>query len=139
MNRTSFLRLLLAALPILSTGLSAAPVSWSTAAITSPAADVSTSGTLVGAMNVGAASAKTINGVTFATDTVGNDVPLALGSATVSFSFGGSVSDNDFWAGAAPGSSADYDKALDFGRNTDAQTTGTLTADSLTCRSSCFD
>lgn len=105
-----------------------APVAWTASPISGPA-EVSTNGALIGAMNVGGqGTPQTINGVTFVGDPGGTDA-LALGSATVQFSF--ADTHGDFLEGAAPGGDINYTAALDSGRYTDITTNGTITLGNL--------
>ena len=104
---------------------------WTTATVSGPA-DVSTAGVLVGAMNVGVGStARTINGITFAVDSGAVGSPLALGSATVQFSFG--IPHGDFLVETTVGGNAEYAAALDDARYDDppTATSGTVTLGGL--------
>ena len=126
--------LVAAAFALLAPSLSAATIAWSTSAVTGPG-DVRLDGALVGAMNVGTTSAdgvptQVVNGVPFESEPGGAGA-LALGSATVQFSFANNLF-NDFWVIAAPGGSAEYDRALDYGRTQDGGTrSGTVTLGGL--------
>ena len=75
---------------------------------------------------------ETINGVNYAADpgNIGSDMALGSGT-TVQVSFGGGVFNNNFWAGAAPAGDANYDSALDYGRNSDSAPSGTVTLGGL--------
>ncbi len=102
---------------------------WTAAPVTGPA-DVSTAGTLVGALNVGGSGiAQTVNGVNFAGDGAGS-AAIALGTATVQFNFDNSVN-ADFWATAAPGGNVAYGTALDSGRWVDTWTNGMVALNGL--------
>ena len=116
---------------LLAPGLPAATVQWTITAVSAPS-DVSTTGLFVGAMNVGGAgTVQTVNGVTFGADPGGTNTALALGAATVAFSFDNSF-DNNMWAGANPGGSAAYNTALDTARYSDGGSrSGTVTLGSL--------
>jgi predicted outer membrane repeat protein len=102
-------------------------ITWTTSTISGPA-DVSTTGTLVGAMNVGRFAAETVNGVTFAADPGGTGA-LALGAGTVQFSFENTHS--DFMVETTIGGSTQYAAALDFGRWNDSPVSGTVTLGGL--------
>ena len=64
---------------LLTPALHAAPVTRTTANVSGPG-DVGTAGKLIGAMNVGANSAPSINGVNFAEDPGGFNTALAPGT-----------------------------------------------------------
>ena len=121
-------------LALLASSLSAATISWSTSAVSGPG-DVRKDGALVGAMNVGTTTAdgvptQVVNGVPFISEPGGSGA-LALGSATVQFSFANGQF-NDFWSIAAPGGSAEYNTALDYGRSQDGGArSGTVTLGGL--------
>jgi hypothetical protein len=109
---------------ILATTTRGAIISWTTSTVAAPA-DVSTAGTLVGAMNVGAGSTpQTVNGVTFATDS-GSAGPLTVAFTNLASTF------NAFWTAADPSGDATYAAALDFGRYGNAGN-GTITLGGLT-------
>ena len=55
---------------LLSSVLQAAPITWTSTAVSGPAV-ISTAGMFVGAMNVGRNAAETMNGVTFVADPSG--------------------------------------------------------------------
>ncbi len=108
--------------------LHAATINWTTSTVTAPA-DVSTLGTLVGAMNVGdVTNARTINGVIFAADAAGPG-PHALGTGTVTF---GNLENTfaNFWLAADAGGDVAYAAALDYGRF-NGSGTGTVTLGGL--------
>ncbi len=127
MNRFVALVPLLLAVLVAST-LRAATVNWTTSTVAGPT-DVSTAGTLVGAMNVGSATPQTVNGVTFAADPTGAGT-LALGSGTVAFGNLASTF-NNFWTAANPGGDAAYLAALDTAR-WGTSGSGTVTLGGLT-------
>lgn len=104
-------------------------VTWTTSNVTGPG-DVVSSGTLIGAMNVGRNAAETIGGVTFAADTGATDTPIPMGGATVQFSFGSTH--NDFMVETDIGGSTQYAAALDYGRWRDDVSSGTVTLGGLT-------
>ena len=114
---------------LLAPALHAATIHWTTSTVSGPA-DVRTTGALLGAMNVGSATAQTVNGVAFAADPGGNNTPLTLGGgATVAFSFG--VLFDNFWSLANPGGNAAYAAALDAARYNDLPGSGTVTLGGL--------
>lgn len=120
---------LLASLFAAASTLPAATVNWTASTVTAPT-DVSTTGTLVGAMEVGGGTARTVNGVNFAADP-GGAGSLTLGSGTVQFGNLGSTF-GDFWTLAAPGGDAAYTAALDSGRWQAGPVNGTVTLGGLT-------
>ena len=134
MNRPHlFARLpILPALLLLTVPFSqAASITWTTATVTSPG-DVCLAGSLVGALHVGGLdTAQTLNGVTFGPDPGGSN-PIALGTATVAFSFDDSFN-NDFWStSTGPGGNAAYGTALDLGRSSNSLApSGTVTLGGL--------
>ncbi len=127
MNRFVALVPLLLAVLAAST-LRAATVNWTASTVAGPT-DVSTAGTLVGAMNVGSATPQTVNGVTFAADPTGAGT-LTLGSGTVAFGNLASTF-NNFWTAADPGGDAAYAAALDTAR-WGTSGSGTVTLGGLT-------
>ena len=123
----SALRCFTAVFALLAPALRAAPVTWVTSTVAGPG-DVSTVGTLVGAMNVGRNAAETVNGVAFSADAGGNG-PFPLGAATVAINF--TTTHSDFMVEATIGGSAPYAAALDAARFTDDTTSGTVTLGGL--------
>ena len=117
-------------LALAAPALQAAVITWGTSTVAGTS-DVSLSGTLVGALNVGGGNTtQTVNGVLFGADPGGGGA-VALGSATVMFDYDNSIN-ADFWASPAPGGDAAYNTALDSGRWSDAGSrTGTITLGGL--------
>jgi len=104
------------------------PIVWTTSVVSDPS-DVSTNGTLVGALNVGGTFERTLNGVAFGSDP-GGFGSIPLGTATVAFTFDESFN-NGMWSGPSPGGSADYNELLDYSRQSDAANSGNVILGSL--------
>lgn len=109
----------------LETGLAAASIQWGpTGTVLSPA-DVSTNGTLIGALNLGRADgAQTINGVTFANDPGPGQI-VVTGSLIFTAGYTDGINAN-FWTPTAPGGSSAYGIALDSARFNGTQMTLSL-------------
>ncbi len=112
-------------LALAAPALQAAVITWGTATVAGTS-DVSLSGTLIGALNVGGQNTtQTVNGVTFGADPGGAGA-IPLGSATATFDYDNSIN-ADFWASPDPGGDAAYNAALDSGRWSDGGSrTGTI-------------
>lgn len=97
------------------------PITWTTATVTGPG-DVSTAGALVGAVEIGNAAAKNINGVTFA-----GDSPLPTWVSFAGFDTGW----HDLVVESSFGGSAAYAEALDTGWHSDANNSASITLKNL--------
>lgn len=94
----------------------AATITWISQGVVTGPGDISLTGTLAGAVNVGADNtARTINGVTFVADGTGPGGTVTTGGISFAMPYLNTVNAN-FWTLANPGGSAAYNAALDDAR-----------------------
>jgi hypothetical protein len=103
----------------------AAPIAWVGSGRVSSNADVDTVGTLAGALQVGSATQRVVNGVTFVRDDVAA-ASIAAGSITYAFNFNNAF--GPFYSGDT--GDTEYNAALTSGRYTDPGA-GTVTMGAL--------